>query len=77
MTLSGQVYRCSAGDTFDRVALSVYGDEKYSCELLCANPEFCTKPVFTGGETLYLPVVEIQDPMSEEDYMPAIAPWKE
>ena len=34
MTLSGQGYRCSAGETFDSVALNVYGDEKYACELL-------------------------------------------
>ena len=52
MTLSGQGYRCSAGETFDSVALAVYGDEKYACEILNANPALCTIPVFRGGEIL-------------------------
>ena len=77
MTLSGQEYRCSAGETFDSVALRVYGDEKYACELLCANPALCTLPVFLGGEVLELPVVEIPENGEGEEYMPATAPWKE
>ena len=75
MILSGQGYVCSAGDTFDSVALWVYGDEKYACELLCANPEFCRIMVFKGEEILKLPVVEI--PSQEDEYMPVSAPWKE
>ena len=78
MTLSGQGYICSAGDTYDSVALSVYGDEKYACELLTANPELCTITVFSGGEILKLPVAEIPDTGGDgENYMPAKAPWKE
>lgn len=77
MILSGQVYVCSAGEAFDSVALEVYGDEKYACELLNANPALCTKPVFTGGEILELPVVEIPADSDEEAYAPATAPWKE
>lgn len=78
MTLSGQGYICSAGDTYDSVALSVYGDENYSCELLASNPELCTVTMFKGGEVLKLPVVEIPDVGDdEENYMPAKAPWKE
>lgn len=76
MRVSGQAYRCNAGETFDSVALAVYGDEKYACELLNANPSLCLKPVFTGGELLELPVVEIQDNDGEGNYMPATAPWK-
>lgn len=77
MTLSGQTYRCTAGETFDSVALSVYGDEVYACELLNANPALCCKPVFTGGEILDLPVVEIPESNSNIRYMPEKAPWKE
>ena len=76
MTLSGQAYKCSAGETFDSVALEVYGAEKYACDLLCANPSLCRKTVFTGGEILELPVVEIQE-TGKAGYMPANAPWKE
>lgn len=77
MTLSGQGYICSAGETFDIIALSVYGDEKYAAELLCANPEYSCTPVFTGGETLYLPVVEIASDGNNNQSMSIIAPWKE
>lgn len=77
MTMSGQEYQCSAGETFDRVALALYGDEKYSCELLCANPALCLIPVFTGGEILALPVVEMPEDEDDTERMPASAPWKE
>ena len=77
MQLSGQVYLCSAGETFDSVALALYGEEAYSAELLNANPALCTKPVFTGGEVLKLPVVEIPEDESGGVYASAAAPWKE
>lgn len=76
MKLSGRFYPCSAGETFDSIALVLYGDEALASELLNANPSLCTKPVFTGGEKLALPVVEITD-AERETYMPAKAPWKE
>ena len=76
MTLSGTQYQCVAGETFDSVALDVYGDEQYSCELLNATPTLCMIPIFTGGELLDLPVVEIPDG-EDEEYMPPDAPWKE
>lgn len=75
MTLSGTQYLCVAGETFDSVALTVYGNEKYAAELLCANPAACMINMFTGGELLELPVVEI--PMSEDMSAPEKAPWKE
>jgi len=78
MTLSGYAYTCSGGETFDSIALSLYEDEKYASELMCANPEYCMVAVFKGGEQLYLPVIEV--PESSEDEMatePEKAPWKE
>ena len=73
---SGYAYRCSAGETFDSVALAVYGDEKYACELMNANPELVERCVFDGTELLTLPVVET--PSEEtESYGTANAPWKE
>lgn len=78
MTLSGQVYICSAGDTFDNVALAIYGNEKYASELYCANPELCALMRFNGNEILLLPVVEVDNAGDEDEgYMPAKAPWKE
>ena len=82
MTLSGQVHYCSAGETFDIVAHKEYGDEKFACELLNANPSLSHIPIFMGGEVLELPVVEVvnvQDGLRgfTDNYMPAKAPWKE
>lgn len=83
MTLSGNGYVCSAGETFDSVALLIYGDEKYAADLLNANPALCRITIFTGGEFLELPVVEMtedemdDDILDAETYMPADAPWKE
>lgn len=77
MRLTGQVYQCSAGETFDSAALVLFGDEIYAAELLNANPELCTKPIFTGGERLKIPVIELPEDEAGNIYMPAKAPWKE
>lgn len=78
MNLSGMLYQCVAGETFDSVALEIYGNEKYACELLTANPELCLVTMFSGGEFLNIPVVEIiSDEDEEEETVLAIAPWKE
>lgn len=83
MILSNEVYQCTAGETFDSIALELYGDEKYACELLNANPDLCMIPIFKGGEYLDIPVVEVSEQEDEEDEadetsaMPAAAPWKE
>ena len=44
--MSGYMYQCSAGETFDSVALQIYDDEKYACDLMNANPHLVTKSVF-------------------------------
>lgn len=79
MTLSGTLYQCTAGETFDSVALEVYGDEAYAYELMSANPEYTTIPIFEGGELLDLPVIEIPDDEEEEqeEFVPTTPPWKE
>ena len=41
-----------------------------------ANPKYSTTPIFTGGEELEMPVVEVQEDDSGV-YAPAAAPWKE
>lgn len=75
MDMSGYVYVCSAGETFDSVARAVYGDEKYAAELLCANPEYATRSVFTGEEEIFLPSILILP--NDQTEMPASPPWKE
>lgn len=76
MVFSGYEYLCAGGETFDSVALHVYGDEKYAADLLCANPKYCGRAVFEGGERLLVPVVEGESG-GEAAYTPAAAPWKE
>ena len=76
MTLSGYTYQCSAGESFDSVALAVYDDEKYAAELMNANPDLVHLMVFEGGELLFLPVVEIPEDDDETEYAPSTAPWK-
>ena len=74
--LSGLVYHCSAGETFDTVALNVYGHERHAADLMNANPGLVLKTVFTGGEVLALPVVETISTHTENVYTPATAPWR-
>ena len=76
MIRSGYVYHCAAGESWDSVALEIYGAEKYAAELLRANPALCHMTVFEGGETLYLPVVETAGE-GEDVFTPANAPWKD
>ena len=71
---SDMVWRCSAGETFDGIALKVYGGEKYAFHLMRANPALCTRLVFTGGERLQAPVVVVTE---AEATAAAIAPWRE
>lgn len=75
--LSGYLYRCSAGETFDGVALNIYGREKYAADLMNANPGYARRLVFTGDEALSLPVVEATEEDQESEYTPGTAPWKE
>ncbi|NLV58680.1 MAG: LysM domain-containing protein [Clostridiales bacterium] len=66
-------YPCKAGESFDQISLAVYGDEKYAAQLLQANPGYCRRLRFAGGEILNLPVVEVPEEGVGE---PASAPWK-
>lgn len=78
MRMSDEVWQCSAGETFDLVALAVYGDERYASEIMCANPEIGTKIQFEGGEVLNLPVIVVPGNTAGEGGVSAYkAPWKE
>ena len=78
MELTGFVYACAGGDTFDSIARDLWDDEKYAAELMCANPENCGKTAFLGGERLYIPVVELpEDDMNDTISEPETAPWRD
>ena len=76
MTLTGKHYRCSAGEMFDLIALVIYGSEKYTPDLLAANPEYCMKQVFEGGEVLEIPYVMLTQNNPGAVTMTDVAPWK-
>ena len=44
--------------------------------MMNANPELCRLVRFEGGETLYLPVVDVPED-DGPDTQPTTAPWKE
>lgn len=71
MTLSGYIWITAEGETFDSVALKLYGDERYACHLMQANPEMTGKLVFEADGRLYVPVVDVVN-----DNAPVTAPWK-
>lgn len=75
---SGYEYHCAANDSFDSVALEVYGNEKYASDLMNANPDYCGMTVFNGGEVLQLPALDAPEgDDSEESAMAGtIAPWR-
>ena len=75
--LSGLIYRCAAKESFDSVALAIYGDEKYAAGLMDANPEYCGMTVFAGGEKLLLPVLDAPDDDEEAAMANTVAPWKQ
>lgn len=62
-------YTASAKETFDQMALNIYGDEKYAYLLLQANPMQCHKIMMEGGEILDAPEI----PSARNESLP---PWK-
>lgn len=62
-------YTASANETFDLIALHIYGDERYSYLLLQANPQHCHKIFMEGGEVLDAPERDQEDKA-------LLPPWK-
>ena len=62
-------YTASAKETFDTIALNIYGDERYAYLLLGANPEHCHKIFLEGGEIL-------NAPEQTQDDKALLPPWK-
>lgn len=78
MERSGYVYICSGGETFDSVALAMWGHEKYAAELISMNPEYGNRMMFLGDEILYLPWIDVQeDETGQMATEPEKAPWRD
>lgn len=67
--MSNMQYTASERETFDQIALRVYGDEKYAYLLLQANPHLSHKIMMSGGEVLEAP----EKPTDKSAELP---PWK-
>lgn len=63
------IYTTIQGDTWDIIALKVYGNEKYMSRLLKANPKHINTMFFSSG-------VEIICPDIESDTVENLPPWK-
>ena len=63
-------YLCSAKETFDEIALRLYGDEKYAGVLLEANPLLAHKIMMDGGETMRAPEI------AKDTTLATLPPWK-
>ena len=66
---NGFQYITLAGDNFDSIALDFYNDESLSSQIIQANPSHRNTILFSGGQLLQIPIVEIQ----AADTLP---PWK-
>lgn len=56
--MTKRIYKTIQGDTWDGIAIKVYGDERYINELLEANQEFNEIVIFPANIKLMLPEIE-------------------
>ena len=54
------VYKTIQGDTWDGIAVKVYGDEKYLNNLLEKNQKYKDIIIFSSGVSLELPKIEAE-----------------
>lgn len=76
MKYSGFAYSVSANESWDSIALHLYGHERYAPDLMNANPQYCGQTVFFGGETLLLPSLDVPKRNDEARLANTITPWK-
>lgn len=67
--LAEKTYTTVQGETWDQIAVKVYGSETLMYRLIQANPDHRETLFFAAGETLSVPVVEAAREVT-------IPPWK-
>lgn len=67
--MTKRVYKTIQGDTWDGIAVKVYGDEKYMNELLEANQAYREIIIFPANVSLSLPNIQTQT-------VTILPPWK-
>lgn len=63
------IYTTIQGDTWDIIALKVYGDEKHMGQLLKANPKLISIIFFSSGVEVICPDIDTEDIQN-------LPPWK-
>lgn len=63
------IYITVQGDTWDVIALKVYGSEKYIGEMLKANPRYINTMFFSSGVEIICP--DVENVITED-----LPPWK-
>ncbi len=64
-------YQTKLGDTFDSIAFALLGDEKYTRELMEANPGYLDVVIFSGGGSLTIPDIN-----SSNSIPGNLPPWR-
>lgn len=67
--MTKRVYKTIQGDTWDGIAVKVYGNEKYMNELLEANQAYREIIIFPANVSLSLPDIQTQTTT-------ILPPWK-
>lgn len=67
--MTKRVYKTIQGDTWDGIAVKIYGDEKYMNELLEANQAYREIIIFPANVSLSLPDIQTQTTT-------ILPPWK-
>lgn len=67
--MTKRVYKTIQGDTWDGIAVKVYGDEKYMNELFEANQAYREIIIFPANVSLSLPDIQTQTTT-------ILPPWK-
>lgn len=63
-------YITQEGDTFDELALDMYGDEKLASNIIDFNPDYADVLIFEANVELYLPIIE------DADTPETLPPWR-
>lgn len=63
------IYTTIHGDMWDSISYKVYGKDKYSMELIKANPAYANVAVFSSGIELICPELIIEE-------ISTLPPWR-
>ena len=65
-------YTTVQGDTFDSIAFKLFGNEKYIKELMEVNTDHLTTIIFSSGEVLNVPEINVEYNISSDN----LPPWR-